>query len=288
MNKVFITATVDIPLGQLLDEHLSSRFDASVILSSGGVWKDRKRIYDPQLIIQAKETIKVHTSTFQGKTYGLDRRDIMFENDDFLVVYKPPDLNVHQVPSSFYYNLTYAVNQYLIQQGTAFQSTPLTRLDRPVEGLVIFSKNKNYERRLFDLIQRRKIHKWYMAALQKGNDRACVRIRDTITNNGNRTVWDENGKHADSLFVKVNALDFTDIYSIFIFTGRRHQIRFHASQYLSPIIGDWFYGSSLFLQKDEIALICRGCNIPYKKKMLRIRLPEDYIERFYERIRKIK
>jgi 23S rRNA-/tRNA-specific pseudouridylate synthase len=288
MNKIFITSTTDATVKQLLKDHIPAKYDVDVVIAAGGVWKEKKRITDPDYIIKAKETIKVHTSSFQGKSYTLDKQHVIFENEDFLVVYKPVDLNVHQVPSTFFYNLTFAVNRYLESQGIIFNSTPLTRLDRPVEGLVIFSKNKNYERRLFDLIKRRKIKKWYIAALEGINHPKCQRIKDNISNDGNRTIFDEKGKTADSLFIKTGTIGFADTYSVFTFTGRRHQIRFHASQYIAPIIGDWFYGSSIFLQKDEIALMCRGYNIPYKKKLLRIRTPEPFIESFYERINKVK
>jgi len=285
MKKFFITATSDLRVRELLSSNLPRGTNIENVLDAGGIWLKKKRVHDGETIVPSGETIKVHISTFQDKTYFLDiKKGIIFENNDFLVIYKPPDLNVHQVPSSFYYNLTYGVNQYLKESKIHFESTPLTRLDRPVEGLVIFSKNKDYERRLFDLIKRRKIKKWYMCATEKTNHPRYTRVIDRISNDGNRTYLDTNGKDADSLFIKTNSTERIDIYSVFIFTGRRHQIRFHASQYISPIIGDWFYGSSRFLIHDEIALMCRGYNIPYKKTNLRIRIPESFIKNFFERI----
>lgn len=274
VKKFFITAKEDTPLRRLLEEHLPAGYteNAAIAISSGGVWKDKKRIFGPDFTIRAQETVKVHISTFQGKIYTLNEKDIVFENQDLMVVYKPPDLNVHAVPSTFYYNLTYAVNRYLEQKDIPFVSTPVTRLDRPVEGLVIFPKNKSSERRLFRLVKVRRIKKWYMAALERRRDPGgadnpdYLRIRDRVSNNGNRTCLDENGKDADSLFIKTQTLEAADIYSVFIFTGRRHQIRFHASHYIAPIIGDWFYGSSHRIESDEVALVCRGYNIPYREK----------------------
>lgn len=294
VKKFFITAKEDTPLRRLLELHLPAGYNENpaVAVTSGGVWKDKKRIFDPGFIIRAQETVKVHISTFQGRVYILNEKDIVFENRDLMVVYKPPDLNVHAVPSTFYYNLTYAVNRYLEQKDIPFVSTPVTRLDRPVEGLVIFPKNKSSERRLFRLVKVRRIKKWYMAALEHRRDRGggdnpdYLRIRDRVTNNGNRTCVDENGKDADSLFIKTRSLEAADIYSVFIFTGRRHQIRFHASHYIAPVIGDWFYGSSHRMKPDEVALVCRGYNIPYREKNLRVRLPQCYLDRFYDKIKK--
>jgi len=286
MKKFFITAKTDIALRQLLAEHLPPQTNGETAITSGGVWKDKKRVMDPEYIIRAGETVKIHISTFQGKIYTLPKEHIIFENQEFMVVYKPCDLNVHSVPSTFYYNLTYGVNQYLQQQGVEFRTVPVTRLDRPVEGLVIFPKNKTSEQQLFKLVRLRKIKKWYMAALESSNGPQCLRIRDKISNYGNRTSIDENGKEADSLFIKTQTLEFADIYSVFIFTGRRHQVRFHASHYIAPILGDFFYGSPVKWEPDDIALICRGYNIPFRKEKYKIRLPQSYLEKFFKKIKK--
>jgi 23S rRNA-/tRNA-specific pseudouridylate synthase len=273
-RRFFITAKADTPLLRLLQENLDERCDPRIIIDSGGAWKDRKRILNPNQLIRAKETVKINTSEFQGKTYVLNEADIIFENRDLLVVYKPANLNVHNVPASIYYNLTHGVNQYLRRRGVPFETTPVTRLDRPVSGLVIFPRCKEAERRLFHLVKERKIKKWYAAALERrsspGPDR--IRIQDRISSRANRTCLDPNGKFADSLFIKTQTLDQTEIYSVFIFTGRRHQIRFHASHYIAPIIGDRPYGSSVKKAPHEIALTCIGYNIPYDNKNLRIRL----------------
>jgi 23S rRNA-/tRNA-specific pseudouridylate synthase len=286
IKKFFITAKTDVTLRQLLAEHLPPQTNGETAITSGGVWKDKKRVMDPEYIIRAGETVKIHISTFQGKIYTLPKEHIIFENQEFMVVYKPCDLNVHSVPSTFYYNLTYGVNQYLQQQGVEFRTVPVTRLDRPVEGLVIFPKNKTSEQQLFKLVRLRKIKKWYMAALESSNGPQCLRIRDKISNYGNRTSIDENGKEADSLFIKTQALEFADIYSVFIFTGRRHQVRFHASHYIAPILGDFFYGSPVKWEPDDIALICRGYNIPFRKEKYKIRLPQCCLEEFFKKIKK--
>ena len=284
IQRFFITAKTATPLRQLLADHLPAPSDAETVIGSGGVWKDRKRVTDPDTIIPAQETVKVHISSFQGKAYTLEKEHIIFENPDFMVVYKPCDLNVHSVPSSFYYNLAYGVSQYLRQQGIDYHVTPVTRLDRPVEGLVIFPKHKSSEIQLFKSVKLRQVKKWYTAVLGTTKGPRCLRIRDTLSNLGNRTFSDEKGKAADSLFIKTGSVGNADIYSVFIFTGRRHQIRFHASHYIAPVLGDWFYGSATVLQDDDTALICRGYNIPYRRETFKIRLPQHYLDRFFEKV----
>lgn len=287
MKRYFITAKHDSSLLELLTAHLPSPHKPDVVIFSGGVWRGNKRLLDPNMPIRATETVTVRTSPFQGKIYHLDPEQVVFETHDLLVVYKPPDLNVHAVPTSLQYHLSYGVTGYLEREGIQFEATPLTRLDRPVEGLVLFAKNKPAERKLFELIQRRLIKKWYTAALEKPDGvrhPRCLRVRDKIASNGSRTLLHPGGKFADSLFIKTHSIGNADIYSVFIFTGRRHQIRFHASHYLAPIIGDGFYGSTVALPPDQIALMCRGYNIPFRRKRYRVRIPEKYLEKFLENL----
>lgn len=288
MKRFFITANADTPLIRLVAEHLPDGYDPSVVLTSGGVWKDRKRVLDPELPIGAGETVKVHLSAFQGRAYTLDSKQVVFENDDFLVVYKPHEINVHAIPTSIHYQLAHAVDCYLAQQGIIFESTPIMRLDRSVAGLVLFAKNKNAERLLFRLSTQRLIQKWYTAIVEKrdvGGPR-FLRIQDVILNIGTHTILHADGKAAHTLFIRTSSLENAEIYSAFIFTGRRHQIRFHAAHYIAPILGDSLYGSVAALPPDKIALICRGINIPYKKTMLRIRLPQEYMDMFHDRFLK--
>lgn len=283
MTRFFVTANSETTLLKLLAAHLPSPYNAETVITSGGVWKDKKRIADPNAFIHRQETVKVHLSSFQGKVYTLKEEHVVFENDDLIVVYKPCNLNVHAVPTTIHYHLSYGVEQYLLSRGIRFEATPITRLDRPVEGLVLFAKNKPAERKLFDLVKKRKVRKWYTTVLEKSSGPQCLRIRDNISNNGIRTLSDTHGKVADSLFIRTRTLENADIYSVFIFTGRRHQIRFHASHYIAPILGDAGYGSVVSLPPDEIALMCRGYNIPYRGRLLRIRIPPHYLDRFYEK-----
>ncbi len=285
MKGFFITAKKETPLLELLAQNIPEKFNPETVITSGGVWLWHKkiRLLNPEYPVPPKETVKVHISSFQGKIHTLEPKQVVYENKDFLAVYKPHNLNVHAVPSSLYYHLAHGVDHYLKQQGIRFESSPITRLDRAVAGLVLFAKNKPAERKLFELVKNRKVQKWYTAALEKNlthENPHRIRVKDKISNNGRVTQPDPKGKNADTLFIKTHSLPRADIYSVFIFTGRRHQIRFHASTYLSPVLGDHQYGSSVDRPPDEISLICRGYNLNYRRERIRIRIPQHYLDAF--------
>jgi 23S rRNA pseudouridine1911/1915/1917 synthase len=292
MNVYFIAAARDTPLQQLLYAHLPPRRHPQIpmVISAGGVWQERQRLLDPDEIIKTGEVVKIYIEPGQAQAYSLKPEHIVFESPDFLVVYKPGGINVHAVPSSIVHHLAYGVDRYLEQRGIHFQSTPLTRLDQPVAGLVLFAVHKSAEKRLFRLTKRRKIKKWYLAALEKPAGPGSrppgkyLRIQDRIGSREKRTAPDPAGKFAHSLFIRREERETATIYSVFTFTGRRHQIRFHAAHYLTPIAGDRLYGSGYRFGRGEIALLCCGYNFPFGGRHYRIRLPIEYLEAFYEKI----
>ncbi len=287
MKKFFVTARGDTTVFDLLSENLPEPYDAETILEAGGVWNDSgERILSPGFRLSRGETILVYVSPFQGLYYTLAEGQVVFEDGDMLAVYKPGDLNVHAVPSSLYYNLSYGVSCYLKNQGITMKPTPVTRLDRVVQGLVLYGKNKEGERILFKLVRQAKVRKWYLGALERGKGIRHIRIRDSILSSNGLTILHPQGRPADTWFVRVGELEMADIFSIFPFTGRRHQIRFHAAHYLGAIVGDHRYGSRCSFKPDEIALMCRGYNLPWKGQHLKIRLPGERVEAFCQTLRR--
>ncbi len=279
MPRYFITAKEDVSVDKLLKSNLPADIEPETVIESGGVWKNsRERIMKKETVVLKGATVRVYTSPGQGKEYRLSPSDLIFENQDLLVVYKPPGINVHEVPATRFYNLNHGVNKYLEESGISYKSVPVTRLDRVVEGLVIFPKNKRSEKALFRLIMDRQINKWYTACTESDKgDR--YRIVNKISSDGSRTRVDSKGKIADTLFIKTG----TCVYSVFIFTGRRHQIRCHAADSVSPLKGDTLYGGES-MKGRGIGLICRGYNIPWKGRNLRVRLSSKMLEDFFNRV----
>lgn len=285
MRKRHITATTKITLNSLLTQNLPDHIIPEKVISSGGVWKDHKtRITRPNAVISQGETVLVYFDSHQGESYRLPPEDIIFENEDVLVVYKPAPLNVHAVPANLHYNLSHGVVMYLQNRGNLHTSSPVSRLDKPVAGLVLYGKNKNAERDLFQLMQKHRVGKWYQALLEGSHGKTCIHVKDHLVNDGKRTSAGKRGKPSESIFITGDSFRNYQMVSIFPGSGRRHQIRFHASHYLSPILGDSLYRSKHRGGKDRIALTCIGYNIPWKGGRLRIRLESNRIEHFFNQI----
>ena len=257
-KKIFITTKTDQSLIEILENNPQTKDNAHIIIDSGAVWYKKKRVSDKNIIIKEKETIKVYTTKQQGDKYTLDTNRIVLETDDFIIVNKPAELSTASERSNIYFNLRYGVEEY-INQNTPdkkdwYKPQPLTRLDFNVDGLVLLSKNKKAERELFRLTKERKIKKAYNAILSKNITHPnCKRIKDKIDDKGPVRV-SFSGKECHSLFIK-NTKETSqqhDRYTVILLTGRRHQIRVHASHYLTPIIGDHLYGSTEKYKRNQI------------------------------------
>lgn len=274
-KKYFVTPKkegfISESIYELLSKYLKNDFDIKSIILSGGVWVDRKRVIDPNYLIKIPKTIIVYVSVTQGHRYVLNSEDVKLETKDFLIVYK--EAQVTSVPdrSNLYMNLSEGVRAYLEKKGSNYLPTPITRLDFMVDGLVIFAKHKQAEKELFKLSMDRKIWKMYKAdVLKKDGLKSCLRIKDKLIYKDKAYV-SKDGKLAHSLFMKNSENVDSVTYKVIIFTGRRHQIRVHAAEYLSPIIGDSKY-SSQKLKNEPMKLTAIAYNFNYKNKKVRIRL----------------
>ena len=276
-KKLFITPKTTDTVLNILENNPQTKSNAHIILESGAVWYNKKRISDKNTIIKEKETLKIYTTSLQGTKFSLDPKRIIFENDDFIIVNKPPNLSTSSERSNIYFNLRYGVEAYINRniknKNDWYKPQPLTRLDLHVTGLVLLSKNKTAEKELFRLTKERKIKKAYHAILPKLNTNPnCKRIKDKLDVKGPVRV-SNTGKDSHSLFIKQSTSDSNyDYYTVILLTGRRHQIRVHASHYISPIIGDNQYGSIHSYKKNQIGLTSFGLNFKLFGKRYRIRL----------------
>jgi 23S rRNA-/tRNA-specific pseudouridylate synthase len=281
-KKFFITAKEKTTALELIENELKScTIPVSVILDSGGVWLDKKRISNHDVIIEKNQVCRIYVCPTQGLKFEVTKEHIIFETNEFMVLNKPAQITVSADRSNTRWNLTYGLQQYFMKNNNNYNPTPITRLDFMVSGLVLYAKNKQIEKQLFKLTMNRKIHKLYRVFLEPNHELPkCIRTKDTLSFT-NKAHKDPNGKPAHTLFFLHKKESSHYIYNAILFTGRRHQIRFHASQYLTPIIGDEYYKSQQpafptetikLSHPSQIMLFAYGYNFKLYGKKYKIRL----------------
>ena len=168
---------------------------------------------------------------------------ILFEDDDFIAIHKPPGILVHRTKIS---EDTQFVLQLLRQQ-IKQRIYPIHRLDRGTSGVLLFGKHKKAASLMGAVFMNKEIQKQYIAII-----RGYVEKKSTI----NYALAKEPHLPKKEAITHYQRLQQTELpvaisrypssrYSLVkvtLETGRRHQIRRHFSHLRHPIIGDKRHG----------------------------------------------
>ena len=202
--------------------------------------------------------------------------DIIYEDDDIIVVNKPASVAVHESHNHLGDALSNAIAYHLKSEGKASVFRAVGRLDKGTSGVMVCALN-----RYAASVLNGKIEKEYLAVANghfegEGTiDKPIFRPDPIITL---RTV-DERGDRALTHWQALKSDGKSTLLRIKLETGRTHQIRVHFAHLGAPLVGDTMYG-----EKDERishqALHCEKCSFvhPVTKKEMTFtaEIPEDF------------
>ena len=245
-----LEADSDVRLDSLLAQRLDlSRTQAATLIANGGASVDGRRekaSYRPR----AGETVTVVLAPLQSREVVGEAIpiDVVYEDEDLLVVDKAAGMVVHPAPGNWTGTLVNALKGRggdLAEEGGEERAGIVHRLDKDTSGLLLVAKSERAHRSLSHAIASRRIVRRY-AALAWGHldgDRLTVEAaiaRDP--RDRKRMAVVSSGRAAKTDFVRLARFDSADLLRAHLYTGRTHQIRVHLSSVGHPVVGDDTYG----------------------------------------------
>ena len=173
---------------------------------------------------------------------------IVFENDRYMVIYKPAGIPVQT--ASVRVQDVCSILKNRLKGGYL---GVIHRLDQPVEGLLVFAKDKQTAALFSDEVSNGRLKKSYLAVAfgegpESGTDVCFMKkTPDNLCVIGEG----EDYKRAELKYELLAKEKETSLYRIEIATGRFHQIRAQMAHLGLPLLGDRKYGSDASLEASE-------------------------------------
>jgi 23S rRNA pseudouridine1911/1915/1917 synthase len=189
--------------------------------------------------------------------------EIVFEDDDLLVVNKPAGLVVHPAAGVYSGTLANALAfhfQQLPASGGSLRPGIVHRLDRNTSGLLVVAKTSAAHENLSDQFRAREVFKSYVALVHGVVREESGQVEEPLARDPRqrtRMAVKKGGRTALSLWrVKRRFVRFT-LLDVEIKTGRTHQIRVHMAWLKHPVVGDEVYGAGRDRNVPDSALRTR-------------------------------
>ncbi len=198
--------------------------------------------------------------------------EIIFEDEDYLVVNKPHNLACIPTRKHLNHNLGGQIVKYMKTKDNNFVLRITNRLDRETAGIVVVAKN-------ITAFNKMKADKTYYALCENKLDLSPFTIEkkiETICVNGinqMKRVISENGKTAITHVYPIKNINNTCLIKLKLETGRTHQIRVHMSSIGHPLVGDTIYNNS---NKSHTYLLLKEFSFKHFRTGKDIKLSVDF------------
>ena len=239
-------------LDKLLQEEIGQpRNQVEHFIKTHGVLVNDKETFKCGLKLKGGEKI-VYTlpPTIKQEAQKIDFDiEIIYEDEDILILNKPPHLVVHGAPSVKEPTLV----DWLIHKGISLSTLSgeerhgiVHRIDKETSGALVIAKNNEAHIHLSKQLENRSMGRYYLALIDLPLKEDIIVNKPIGRNPVNRTKMAvvNSGREAKSAFVKLSVSESKnhELIAAKLYTGRTHQIRVHLDSLSRHIIYDFTYG----------------------------------------------
>lgn len=173
--------------------------------------------------------------------------DIVYEDDDLLVINKTSGMVVHPAPGHYTKTLVNALlYRFNLTSGEKTRPGIVHRLDKDTSGLMLVAKNEETHEKLSEMISKKEVERHYLAItegiIKHDTGTIDAPIGRDPNNRQKMKVTDINAKEAITHFKVLERFKNNTLIECILETGRTHQIRVHLSYINHPIVNDPVYG----------------------------------------------
>lgn len=179
--------------------------------------------------------------------------DIVYEDDDLLIVNKEAGMVVHPAQGNWSGTLVNGLMWHTDELSEPEKDTIrpgiVHRLDKDTSGILVVAKNENTHRVLSKYFRTKDIERTYWAIVWGTPDEETGTITGNIGRNPHNrkkmaVLSDDEGKHAITHYKVLEYFDHLSLLELKLETGRTHQIRVHLADNNLWVFGDPQYGGN--------------------------------------------
>lgn len=256
-NRNFICETPE-RLDKFLSTSLkTTRNQVLSLIKDGHVSVDGKTVTKTGLKLKTEQKVHIDfPAPIVTEPLNIDFDvEILYEDDDILVINKPKGLTVHPAPSVKEATLVDWLKHKGIRLSTISGEERhgiVHRLDKGTTGVMVVAKNNEAHEALSKQLQDRTMGRFYLAIINIPLKDNIIVDKPISRNSVNRLKMAvvEGGKESKTQFTKLYPShdEKTELITCKLFSGRTHQIRVHLESIGRGIMGDHLYG---FKSKED-------------------------------------
>lgn len=251
MEKIIVDSDLDMRL----DSYLATKLDISRS-------KIQKLIKDERILVN-KKTVSASYKVMENDVisvndeldFSIDIKgediplDIVYENDDLLVINKPSGMVVHPAPGNYAGTLVNALVGKFNLSNNDIRPGIVHRLDKDTSGLMLVAKNDWAHDKLSEMIKNKDVKRTYLALVEGviNHETGTIDapIGRSLDNREKMAVTEINSKDSVTHFRVLKRYEKYTLIECQLETGRTHQIRVHMAYIGHPVVNDPVYGKKV-------------------------------------------